>query len=88
MMLADTFKEMRQGARKGKNVEYTKDRLFEVPQISIDEMNHPKHPEYPVYYRHRLLRPLPNGGIHRLTQDTFPLPGSKVSTSIPMRQWP
>ena len=71
MMLADTFKEMRLGARDGKNVEYTKDRLFEVPQISIDEMNHPKHPEYPVYYRHRILRPMPNGGIHRLTQDSI-----------------
>ena len=71
MMLADTFREMRQGARDGKNVESTKDSLFEVPQISIDEMNHPKHPEYPVYYRHRILRPMPNGGIHRLTQDSI-----------------
>ena len=71
MMLADTFREMRQGARDGKNVESTKDSLFEVPQISIDEMNHPKHPEYPVYYRHRILRPLPNGSIHRLTQDSL-----------------
>ena len=71
MMLADTFKEMRQGAREGKDVEYTEDRLFEVPQISIDEMSHPKHPEYPVYYRHRIVRPLPNGSIHRLTQDAM-----------------
>ena len=71
MMLADTFKDMRQGAREGKNVEYTKNRLFEVPQTSIDEMSHPKHPEYPVYYRHRILRPMSNGSIHRLTQDSI-----------------
>ena len=71
MMLANTFREMRKGALEGKDVEYTEDRLFEVPQTSIDQMKHPQHPEYPVYYRHRILRPLPNGSVHRLTQDSI-----------------
>ena len=71
MKLANTFKEMRRGAPKGKDVVSTEDRLFEVPQTSIYEMTHPKHPEYPVYYRHRIVRRIPNGGIHRLTQDSI-----------------
>ena len=71
MMLANTFKEMRKGAPEGKNVEYTEDRLFEVSQTSIDQMKYPRHPEYPVYYRHRIVRPLPNGSIHRLTEDSI-----------------
>ena len=71
MMLANTFREMRKGASEGEDVEYTKDRLFEVPQASIDQMKYPQHPEYPVYYRHRILRPLPNGSVHRLTQDSI-----------------
>ena len=71
MMLANTFKEMRQGAPEGKDVEYTEDRLFEVPQTSIYEMKYPRYPECPVYYRHRIVRPLPNGSIHRLTQDSI-----------------
>ena len=71
MMLANTFKEMRKGAPEGKDVEYTEDRFIEVPQISIDQMMHPRHPEYPVYYRYRTLRPLPNGSVYRLTQDSI-----------------
>ena len=71
MMLADTFKEMRKGALEGKDVKYTEDRLFEVPQTSIDQMKYPRHPEYPVYYRHRIWRSLPDGSVHRLTQDSI-----------------
>ena len=71
MRLANTFREMRKGAPKGKDVVYTEDRMFEVLQTSIDEMQHPQHPEYPVYYRYRILRSLPNGNIHRLTQDSI-----------------
>ena len=56
---------------EGKGRGITEDRLFEVPQTSIYEMPHPKHPEYPVYYRHRIVRRMPNGGIHRLTQDSI-----------------
>ena len=70
MKLANTFKEMRKGAPEGKNVEYTEDRMFQVPQTSLDQMPQPQYPEYPVYYRHRLLRALPNGGLHRLTQES------------------
>ena len=71
MMLANTFKEVRKGAPERKDVEYTEDRLFEVPQTSIYQMKHPKYPEYPVYYRHCIVRPLPNGSIHRLTEDSL-----------------
>ena len=71
MKLANTFKEMRKGAPEGKDVEYTEDRMFEVPQTSIDQMPQPQYPEYPVYYRHRILRALPNGGLHRLTQESI-----------------
>lgn len=71
MMLADTFREMREGAPEGNDVQYTKAHLFEVPQTSIDQMKYPRHPEYPVYYRHRIVRPLPNGIIHRLTQESI-----------------
>ena len=71
MKLANTFKEMREGAPEGKDVEYTEDRLFEVPQTSIDQMAQPQYPEYPVYYRHCILRDLPNGGLHRLFQDSL-----------------
>ena len=71
MKLANTFKEMRRSAPKGKDMVSTEDRLFEVPQTSIYEMPHPKHPEYPVYYRHRIVRHIANGGIHRLTQDSI-----------------
>ena len=70
MKLAYTFKEMRKGAPEGKDVEYTEDRMFEVLQTSIDQMPQPQYPEYPVYYRHRILRALPNGGFHRLTQES------------------
>ena len=71
MKLANTFKEMRKGAREGKDVEYSEDRLIEVPQTSIDEMQYPKYPKYPVYYRHRIVRPLPDGNIHRLTENSI-----------------
>ena len=71
MLLANTFKDMRKGALEGKDVEYTEDHLFEVRQTSIDQMKHPRHPEYPLYYRHRILRSLPNGSVHRLTQDAI-----------------
>ena len=71
MKLANTFEEMRKGAPEGKDVEYTEDRMFDVPQTSIDQMRQPQYPEYPVYYRHRILRALPNGRIHRLTQESL-----------------
>ena len=71
MIRADTFRVMREGALGGKDVEYTEDRFVEVPQTSIDQMKHPKHPEYPVYYRQRTLRSLPNGSVHRLTEDAI-----------------
>lgn len=71
MKLANTFKDMRKGAPEGKDVEYTEDRLFEVPQTSIDQMPQPQYPEYPVFYRHRILRALPNGRFHRLTQESI-----------------
>ncbi len=71
MMLANPFKEMRKGAPEGKDVKYTEDHLFEVKQTSVDQMKHPRYPEYPVYYRHRILRPLLNGSVHRLTQDSI-----------------
>ena len=62
---------MRQGAPNGKDVEYTEDRLIEVPQISIYQMTHPKYPEYPIYYRHCIVRSSFDGHIHRLTQDSI-----------------
>ena len=71
MKSANTFKETRKGAPEGKDVEYTEDRFFDVPQISIDQMKHPRHPEYPVYYRHRILRSLQDGSVHRLTEDAI-----------------
>ena len=71
MKLANTFKDIREGAPEGKDVEYTEDRMFEVPQTSIYQMRQPQYPEYPVYYRHRILRDLPDGRIHRLTQESI-----------------
>ena len=71
MALADTFRETRSGALEGREVNYARPRFFEVLQTSIDRMDFPKHPEYPVYYRHRIVRPLPNGNVHRLTQDAI-----------------
>ena len=71
MLLANTFKEMRRGAPEGKAVEFTEDRLFEVPQPSLSEMKYPKYPEYPIYYRHRIMRTMPDGRIHRLSQDAI-----------------
>ena len=68
MKLANTFRDMRQGTRDGKEVQYTEDCFVEVSQTSIDDMKHPKHPAYPVYYRHRIVNKVMGRIIHRLTQ--------------------
>ena len=72
MAVADTFRKTRAGAPDGHVVEYSQDRFLEVPQTTIDQMEYPKHPEYSVHYRHRIVRKLGDEGrsIHRLTQES------------------
>lgn len=71
MMLSDAFRDTRSGVPESKGVTYTEDRFFEVRQTSVDQMKHPKHPEYPVLYRSRIVRRLRDGSIHRLTQNSI-----------------
>ena len=72
MLLADTFKETRHGWPDGVPTEYSQDDFVEVPQTSIDQMRYPKYPEYPVFYRRRIIRQLGDQGLHThlLTQES------------------
>lgn len=71
MLVADSFKDMRGGHPEGRATTYTDDRFFEVQQTGIDNMKHPKHPEYPIFYRSRIVRRLRDGNTHRLFQNSI-----------------
>ena len=72
MALADTFKETRAGTAEGTVISYSQDRFLEVPQSTIDEMEYPKYPEYPVHYRYRIVNRLGDESriTHRFTQES------------------
>ena len=71
MMLANTFKDMRKGATDGRPVRFTEDNFIETRQTPVDQMKYPKHPEYPVFHRQRVIREIDSTKVHRLTQEHY-----------------
>ena len=71
MMLADTFKDMRKGATDGFPVRFTEDNFVETRQTPVDQMEFPRHPEHPLFYRQRIVREIDPTRVHRLTQEHY-----------------
>ena len=71
MALAFTFRPLRSDTATSSVLAESLDRSHQGRLSTIDQMQYPQHPEYPVFYRSTIIRNLSDRVEHRLSQESI-----------------